>query len=203
MLEQNEEPETIADESTNELNGASDEEPEAPKAINVQSQSSFVEVQHGQLSADSLLSLLCGGASFIVERAGGTAIEKCAIDVLSHVKYATMRASEPILGSVDQQTLVERLHAGSQNRYIIDESPADGRQPFGLLRSEDDPFFQLAQSSHLLQFLWVGRGQFQRDGVLVDTPEGCSGSQLVAFTMPPSTATPMHADHQLFTPDGV
>jgi hypothetical protein len=161
---------------------------------------SFVEVQHGELTADDLRRLLHGGVSFIVERAGDAGTTPSAIDVLSNAKYAKIRASQPPLGSVSQDGLIYHLKRSSQQSFIIDEAPADHQELSDVLRGEDDPIYNMVQASGLLQPLWVGRGQFQRDGVL--QCEGAKGSQLVAFTKPPMAATPMHVDHQSFEPEG-
>ena len=92
--------------------------------------------------------LLQGGVSVVVELAGPAAVDKSAIDILSDVKYARMRAAVPILGSINQQRMVDCLR---QNRnhtygtYEVNEIALDGSQPPGICRSKDDQLFLMAQ----------------------------------------------------------
>ena len=162
---------------------------------------SFVEVPREMLTINQLENIL-RDASFIVERAGA-ATSKGAIELLESEKYTRLRATTAPLGSVSQATLLERLRCGSrENTFIMDECQADGQQPVGIFRTEDDPICTLVQQSKLLQAMWVGRGEHQPNGGLVDA-EQTQGSQLVAFVKHPHTATPMHADHQSFESHGV
>ena len=162
---------------------------------------SFVEVPRAVLTIDQLKNIL-RDASFIVERAG-TATSKGAIELLKSEKYNRLRATTAPLGSVSQATLLERLRCGSrENSFIMDECQADSQQPVGIFRTQDDPICTLVQQSKMLQAMWVGRGEHQPNGGLVDA-EQTKGSQLVAFVKHPHTATPMHADHQSFESHGV
>ena len=145
-------------------------------------------------------ALIDDGVSFIVERANGT--PQSAVDVLSSKVYTSMRASLEHCGSIDHGRLLEYLRAGKRERYEINECPLGFTQLAGLLRGENDPFWLLAQESQLLQVLWVAHGDMQSSGALVAGTDGISSCQLVAFTAPPGSATPIHVDHQSFGPDG-
>jgi hypothetical protein len=114
------------------------------------------------------------------------------------------------MGSIGQDELLQCLRTGTRERYEINEYPLGFAQPSGLLRGENDPLWAMAQESDLLRVLWVAHGDVQSSGALVAGTDGISSCQLdgisscqlVAFTAPPGSATPMHADHQSFGPDG-